>query len=181
MLLPTGQFGTAEHPEIGVTAAKDGFIYVVDTKDLGGFKAGPGESNNIIQKTNLGGTVRSGGAVLPSEKMIYYVGQDVGLQAFIYDGSTGLFDYVGGTNQAFGSRSGSPAVTSTGNTVGTGAVWLYDVIRQSLVAFRARPDGQGILRELFSIGVNPCKFSSPSFADGKVYIATCDGRFNILA
>ena len=182
VLLPS-QFGTSEHPNLIISAAKDGFVYVTDANDLGGFDGGAGLTNNIIQKLNVGNGGAANGiwgtpAVSPNDLMIYVASKDRPLQAFKWNGSQ--FVFSGATLDSLPFGMGSPLVTTTGTAVGTATVWVNDLGNTRLVAFNGIPDGSSTLQERLSIGCNVCKFSTPVAYKGRVYVGTCDGRFNVF-
>jgi len=181
--LPSNSFGTSAHPNIGAITGKDGIMYVVDVDNLGGYKQGTNGGDKVIQKLKVGGTgheVRSWGAVYLREQMVYYVSHGEPIKAFKYSSNTGRFSFVGQTSTVFGNRSGSLAITAIDNTAGTGIVWIYDSLNSQLLTYHAVPSS-GVLAPIRAFDMNGCKFTTPTFDGGKVYMATCDGRFIMLA
>lgn len=152
-------------------AGKNGTIYVMDADNLGGFKNGPEEGNDVLQLIwPDGASFFSGVASYPLEGgYIYFVPTSDSIYAYKFGLKDGRpwFTYAGKTEMTFAGR-GAPRVTSNNGQPGTGVVWLTD-INQGLQAFKAVPEN-GVLVPLTTPNTGRLtKFHRPSFGNGRIY------------
>ena len=137
VVLPSQEFGTDEHPRIGLQMGKQGYLYVLDETDLGGYRQGAGGSDDVLQRLGPFGGVWSKPGVWPGDGGYVYVttasagntaaGTTGLLNAFKYglDGNGDpTFSLVGTSPDAFGFSSGSPVISSNNTQSGSALVWV---------------------------------------------------------
>lgn len=190
------------HPHLAALAGKEGKVYLVDRDNLGGEAQGPGGADAAVAEAGPYPLehVFTRPAFWPGDGgYIYVATQPLGgpfgfgtgvLRAFRLDASGRLVAAGTGRSVAGGARSevmafgsGTPMVTSTGTKAGSAVVWMVQRRPNQksgasrLLAFGAVPDARGFLPVLrsFDIGV-AAKFSAVATDNGRVYIATQDGR-----
>ncbi|KAK6593884.1 WSC domain-containing protein-like protein 3 [Botrytis cinerea] len=162
LLDPTVFKGTGVD-KMAVTAGKNGKIYVLNANNLGGYKLGPGQTDNILQ------TIVTSAAVF------------VGLATSVYQltfASSGLpqFSKVGQTNEISAGRVGVgiPTITSFNNQIGTAILWMTDP-DAGLRAWYAVPQN-GVLQEIKLPQIGGAnKFQRPAFGNGRVYTTDSNG------
>jgi len=186
--------GTPSFRHLGVGAGKQGYVYLLNRDDLGGFQQGPAGSDRVVQRIGPIGGVWSRPAVWPGEGgWIYLPTASPGTSA---SGSTGQLNAlsvgVDGTGRPtlaqagqaagpFGFGSSPPVVTSDGTTPGTALVWIV-----------FSPDGTGVGGELRAYDTLPVsgtlnqrlavpigrasKFNPPGVGDGRIYVGNRDGH-----
>ncbi|KAF3923653.1 hypothetical protein ABW21_db0207414 [Orbilia brochopaga] len=152
--------------------------YVVNLDELGGFKLGPGGTDNCIQTITLDNPTFGGAGSYPLEGGYFYftpsgsplAAYKLGLDA----NGKPLFTLSGKSARTIAGRMGPVTVTSFQGQDGTGIAWVCDN-NAGLRAFSAVPVN-GVLNELTlppTGGIN--KFARPAFGDGKVYVVTGAG------
>ena len=191
--LPTEYFGTKSIPHLLVQVGKDGRVFLIDQEDMGGYRQGPDESDDVLQELGPFDGVWGHPACYGGQGGWVYILESAGggyLQALSYglngEGKPAL-SVAGQSSESFGYTSGSPLVTSNGTTEGSAVVWvLYsrgtteeeaELGRGGqLRAYAAMPSA-GNLPLLWSakIGV-ASKFATPTAYDGRVYVGTRNGR-----
>ena len=186
--------GTASVPHLGIGAGKQGYVYLLDRDDLGGFRQGPGGSDKVVQRLGPIGGVWSRSAAWPGEGgWTYLPSASPGNSA---SGSTGQLDVFSvGSDGAglptlalagqaagdFGFGSSPPVVTSDGTSPGTGLVWIVwspdgTGAGAELRAYDTRPvDGTLPLRLHLPIG-RASKFNPPGVGDARIYVGNRDGH-----
>ncbi|KAL8748281.1 MAG: hypothetical protein Q9184_007435, partial [Pyrenodesmia sp. 2 TL-2023] len=168
LLDPSVFKGTNGVSRIAVTIGKNGKAYIMNADNLGGFKLGPGATDNILQTIIAPNAVFHGG-------YIYFT--PVGYPTLAYkfgldQKGSPLFSKVGQSLDSSAGRVGvgSPTVTTYKGQPGTGIVWLTDV-DGGLKAYKAVPDASG---NLVRINIPPTgglnKFQRPAFGDGRLYV-----------
>lgn len=166
---------------IAVSIGKNGKAYIMNANNLGGFKQGPGGTDNILQTIVAQGSVFGGSGSYPLEGgYIYFT--PVGFPTVCYKlglDSQGapLFTLVGqtATNGAGRVGIGVPTVTTYKGQAGTGILWISDP-NAGLQAFNAVPVN-GILTPISlppTGGLN--KFLRPAFGDGRLYVSDSNGN-----
>lgn len=111
---------------VALVAGKNGFVYIMDADNLGGFKNGPGGTDAILQKLGMfSQSFFSGVASYPLEGgYIYFVATGNVLMCYKFglgpDGKP-LFTFAGQGSMAFAAK-GTPTVTSFNGVAGTGIV-----------------------------------------------------------
>ncbi|KAJ3302916.1 hypothetical protein HDU76_005446, partial [Blyttiomyces sp. JEL0837] len=183
-LLPAG--GAFGSTKIAVAAGKTGIVYFLNADNLGGFKQGTGGGDNVLQTINGPNAVYSQPGAYPLEGGYVYI-NPVGypMQVYKYGTTSGgapQFSFVAQTkiNNRFGV--GSPQTTSLNGAPGTGLVWFMD-FSGTLFAYAAVPNADGTMNLVYSDSLNGNypynKFTSPAIGNGKVYVASSDGRLVI--
>jgi uncharacterized protein (TIGR03437 family) len=162
LLLPD-EAGSPAHPHLLVSGSKEGRIYVLDRDKMGHFQ--PGSDSQIVQ--SLPGAV---GPVfgIPAyfNNTVYFAGKGDAVKAFpISNGllsekplsqSVGPVPYLGSV----------PSISANGST--NGILWTIDSFAQ-LHAL----DASNLKNELYHGSVGSyVKFSTPTIANGKVYVGT---------
>ena len=185
-------FGTAEHPRLGLQIGKEGYLYVLDQTELGGYQQGPGGSDAVIQRLGPFGGAWSKPGVWPGDGGYVYVttasdgssaaGSSGALQAFQYGlDSAGkpTFSLVGTAPGAFGFGSGSPVISSSTGS-GSALVWVIwspdgSGAGAELRAYDPIPVGGSLnLRWSAPIGRSSA-FGVPLISNNRVIIGTGDG------
>ena len=191
--LPNSYFGTAATPHLAVEVGKEGYVYLLNRDNLGGFDQGPSQSDNVVGRYGPNGGVWSSPAVWPGDGGWVYIptasgsaaasGGNGQLDAYQYglDG-TGkpTLNLAGQSTDAFGFGSSAPVVTSNGTTSGSALVWML-----------WSPDGTGAgaqLRAYDPVPVNGAmhlrwsapvgtasKFNPPGVGGNRIYVGTRDG------
>ncbi len=162
LLLPDSA-GTSQHPHILVTGGKEGRIYVIDRESMGHFS--PSGDSQIVQSlpTAIGPLY---GIPAYFNNTVFFSGQNDALKAFPL--SKGLLA------EAPSSQSGAaipgmgsvPSISANGGM--DGIVW--SIQRDGLHAY----DATNLANELYrgSFTGPYIKFSTPTIANGKVYVGT---------
>jgi uncharacterized protein (TIGR03437 family) len=162
LLLPDAA-GTPAHPHLLVSGSKEGRIYVLDRDKMGHFQ--PGSDSQIVQSLPAAvGPVF--GIPVYFNNTVYFAGKGDVVKAFsISNGllsekpvsqSVGPVPYLGLV----------PSISANGST--NGILWTIDSSAQ-LHAF----DALNLRNELYHASVGSyVKFSTPTIANGKVYVGT---------
>lgn len=182
LLDPTVFKGTGVS-RIAVTLGKNSKAYIMNANNLGGFKQGPGGTDNVIQTITAQGTVFAGVGSYPLEGgYIYFTptgGATVCYKMGLDSNGAPSFTLVGQSNGPAAGRVGVgiPTTTSYKGQVGTGILWISDP-SLGLQAFNAVPVN-GVLQPIplpATGGLN--KFQRPAFGDGRLY--TTDNNGNVI-
>ncbi|CAO1604760.1 hypothetical protein XANCAGTX0491_008300 [Xanthoria calcicola] len=176
LLDPSVFKGTNGVTRIAVTIGKNGKAYIMNADNLGGFKLGPGATDNIIQTIISPNAVFGGVGSYPLEGgYIYFTPVGEPLLAYklgLDQKGSPLFSKVGQSPENSAGRVGvgTPTVTTYKGESGTGIVWVTDV-DAGLKAYKAVPDASG---KLVRINIPPTgglnKFQRPAFGDGRLYV-----------
>ncbi|HWF31169.1 MAG TPA: choice-of-anchor D domain-containing protein, partial [Solirubrobacteraceae bacterium] len=187
-------FGTASARNLAVAVGKDGYVYLLNRDELGGFMQGPSGSDNVVQRIGPYGGVWSRPGVWPGEGGWIYIPTASGGESA--GGSSGflrVYKYgVSGTGQptislqasspdAFGFSSSMPVITSDGTTSGSALVWMIWTgsgagTGAQLRAYDPVPvNGKPVLRWSAPIGTSS-KFAPPGVGAGRLYVGTRDGH-----
>lgn len=178
--------GTSTYPHLLVQMGKDGRLFLLNRDSLGGRGQGTGGTDAVLgmvgpYQGQWGHPAFYGG----DGGYVYVVGNGGPLRAFKVGASgsgTPALTLAGTSAGGFNYTSGSPVVTSNGNTAGTGVVWVVwssgpTGANAQLRAYNAEPDGSGALAQLWSAPIGTAvKFTTPATSDGRVYIGTRDGK-----
>jgi iron transport multicopper oxidase len=185
-LLDPGTFNGAGVSRIAVSVGKNGKAYILNADNLGGFKQGPGGTDNILQTIIASGPVFGGSGSYPLEGgFIYFTPNGQPTVAYKLgkdDQGKPLFTLVGQTKTVAAGRVGIgiPTVTTYKGQPGTGILWVGDP-NLGLQAFNAVPDASGTLTPITlppTNGLN--KFQRPAFGDGRVYVSDTNGNVYCL-
>ncbi|WP_426671620.1 hypothetical protein ACPPVU_10315 [Mucilaginibacter sp. McL0603] len=174
------------------TSAKDGNIYLLNKNNMGGYTAGSNQIQQIItlsSSSNMHCQPAYGkGAV---NEFVYIWPENDQLRAFPFDRGSNTFKIANeiiGSNGPSGQNGAMISVSSNGSTAGSGIVWTayaatgdaeHSVSPGILRAF----DASDITKELWNNNQKAtdnagtyAKFSSPTIANGHVYLATFSGQ-----
>jgi hypothetical protein len=187
-------FGTPSAPNLAVAVGKDGYVYLLNRDELGGFMQGAGASDKVVQRIGPYGGVWSRPGVWPGDGGWVYIPTASGGNSS--GGSTGFlnaYQYgVSGTGQptlsrqgvssdAFGFSSSAPVITSEGTTSGSALVWVVWAPNGTgagaqLRAYDPIPvGGKPVLRWSAPIGTS-AKFAPPGVGAGRIYVGTREGK-----
>ncbi len=198
----TPLFGTAGIPHLQVQIGKEGYLYLLNRDDLGGYRQGPGQSDRVVGRLGPDGGTWSKPGVWPGDGGYVYVLASTGarggfpvagrLLAYKYglDGNgtpslklDGFAQDTPGMPTPFEFASGGVVVTSDGLRSGSGVVWVTNVLPNGpgeLRAYDARPVN-GDLRLLGRWSIGPgSKFAIPTASGGRVFVGTLDGHIRIF-
>lgn len=169
-----------------LTGAKDGNLYLLNTDNMGGYSI---SANQVQQTIPLNVTLHCQPAyyIGSNNEFAYVWSENDQLRALSFNRSTYTFatnEIVSTDNGPTGGCGADLSVSSNGSVDGTGILWAsyaingdagYEVCPGILRAF----DANDITKELWNSNQTPGdgtgnygKFSSPTIADGHVYLAT---------
>ena len=190
--LPSPWFGTESIPHLAVADGKDGYVYLLNRDDLGGYGMGPGGGDDVVERIGPNGGVWSRPGVWPGEGgWVYIPTASGGRSASGEAGNLDVYSYAltaGGkpslhlaatSPDAFGFSSGAPIITSNGTETGSAVVWIVwspngEGFGSELRAYAAQPVGnQPVLLASWPIG-RSSKFSTPGVGLGRLYVGTRD-------
>lgn len=179
-----------------LTGSKDGKLYLLDRNNMGGFNPTADASLQVI---DFGSTahLRSSFAYYKGEEKeyIYSWSENGLLRAMPYDRATGKIDMnnsvSSGVQGPIGNNGAFMSVSSNGTDDSSGILWASHAangdanqsVRPGILhAF----DASDVTRELWNSSQyasdapgNYAKFSCPTIANGKVYLATFSNRLEI--
>ncbi len=186
-------FGTAAFPHLQVQVGKEGYVYLLNRDDLGGYRQSPGGGDRVLGRLGPDGGTWSKPSVWPGDGGYVYImtGAQIlggGLNAYHYglDGSgrpalskvASATSPDGGT-EAFPFGSSGGVVTSDGLASGSAVLWAVSVSPQGageLRAYDAVPQGSSLrLLGRWSVG-NATKFALPAVSGNRVYVGSRDGH-----
>ena len=180
VLLDPATFSGGGIEKMAVTAGKNGKVYILNANNLGGFKLGTGQTDNVLQTIVTNEAVFGAAGSYPLEGGYIYI-TPVGYPTYCYQlgfTSTGIpqFSQVAETNEVSAGRVGVgvPTVTTLNGQPGTAILWMTDP-DAGLRAWYAVPQN-GVLTNipLPQIG-GAVKFQRPAFGNGKVYTTDDNG------
>ncbi|QXG74425.1 choice-of-anchor D domain-containing protein [Modestobacter sp. L9-4] len=186
LAIPDG-YGSPLHPHLLVQVGKDGHVRLLDRDDLGGMGQGPNGTDAVLDSAGPYSGVWGKPAFFgtPQGGYVYTVAANGYLRAFKLsarpDGSVALAS-IGTSPDVLGYTSGSPVVTSTGTDPSTALIWVSYAAAANgsqgqVRAYRAMPDADGQLKQVFSAPIGTAaKFTSVATDGGRVYVGTRDGR-----
>jgi HYDIN/CFA65/VesB-like, Ig-like domain/PQQ-like domain len=188
--LPDQYFGTASTSHLALAVGKEGYVYLLNRDDLGGYQQGAGGGDDVVDRQGPFGAVFGRPGIWPGDGGYIYVAtsccQNGGGNLDVYQyglntsGNPALSE-IATSADVFGFGSGSPVVTSNGTTSGSALVWIiWAANRQGnggqLRAYDPIPvNGQPVLRWSASIG-NATNYSTPGVGAGRLYVGTRDGK-----
>lgn len=168
------------------TGAKDGYLYILDKDNLGGYSS---NFNNVKQAIKIVGNLHCQPAYYKgaNKEFAYVWSENDKLRALEFDRATSTFN----TNQTFSNLPGPSgqtgamiSVSSDNGKAGTGIVWAFyasagDAENGTQKGILRAFDANDITKELWNSNNNPgdyvpsfAKFCSPTIANGHVYLAT---------
>ncbi len=185
-------FGTLTTPRLAVAVGKDGYVYLLNRENLGGFQQASGGGDNVVDRVGPYGGVWSRPGVWGGEGGWVYIPTASGGPGG-YSGFLRVYQYgVSGSGQptlalqgtssdAFGFSSGAPVITSNGTAAGSALVWIIWASNGAgeggqLRAYNPIPvEGKPVLRWSAPIGT-ASKFSTPGVGAGRLYVGTREGK-----
>ncbi len=188
--LPDQYFGTSSVPHLAVAVGKQGYVYLLNRDDLGGYDQGPGGGDQDVQRLGPYGGVWGRPGVWPGDGGYVYIptssGRTNGGELDVYKyGLTGTGDpslsQVAQSTDVFGFGSGSPVITSNGTNSGSALVWIiWAANRQGfggqLRAYDPVPqNGHPVMLWSASIGT-ATNYSTAGVGAGRLYVGTRDGH-----
>jgi PQQ-like domain len=193
--LPSAYFGTPEIPHLAVEVGKDGYVYLLNRDNLGGFAEGPSGADEVVQRIGPYGGVWSRPGVWPGEGgWVYIPTASGGESASGSSGNLRVYQYAlsgsgkptlvlrGTSKDAFGFTTSAPVITSEGTNPGTALVWMVWSPNGSgegaqLRAYDPIPNSSGEPVLAFSKPVGTsAKFATPGVGAGKLFVGTRDGH-----
>ncbi len=193
--LPNAYFGTAQIPHLMFEQGKDGYAYLLNRDNLGGYRQGPGGADAVVARIGRLGGVWGKVGVWPGQGGYLYVvtSNPKGGGPAVSSGNLLVYKYkldsngkptialVGTSSDLFPFGSGSPVVTSNGTTAGSALIWTIwrspnpSTQPAELRAYRPIPlGGRPILQWSAPIGT-ATKFSVPTIDSNRVYVANLSG------
>ncbi len=180
--LPSQYFGTTSVPELLLQEGKQGVVYLLNRRELGGRGK---EADHVVQKLGPSGGVWGAAAVWPGEGGYVYVpavGEGV-VHFYKYEVEAGLpkLSLAATSPEEFAFGSGSPIVTSAGTTSGTGILWITrcqnnGCAESKLIAYNPVPLGKEALQVLWEAPIGTAtKFSRPDASNGHIYVGNREG------
>lgn len=178
--LPSPYFGNAGIPHLLVQEGKAGSFYLLNRDALGG----RGSSNAVVQELTGFGAVFGAAAVWPGEGGYVDIPSRGHLHFFRYGESSGkpalVSETMSSEEMSFGS--GSPIVSSSGTTSGTGVLWVnwcpQAGCTEAQAELRAYNPVGGVAAKPFwreKIGL-ATKFSRPGVSNGHIYVGNLAGQ-----
>ena len=188
-------FGTPSMPHLAVAVGKDGYVYLLNREELGGYKQGSGGGDKVVQRLGPNGGVWSRPGVWPGNGgWVYIPTASAGNAAGGSSGFLRVYQYgVNGegkptlslqatSSDAWGFGTGAPIITSEGTTVGLRArVDRVDAERRRRrrAAARLRP-GPGRAASRCCAGAPrsaPARSSrTPGVGAGKLFVGNREGK-----
>ncbi len=200
--LPSEYFGTSAVPDLAVAVGKDGYVYLVDRDELGGFGEGPGGEDKVVQRIGPRGGVWSRPGVWPGEGgWVYIPTASGGSSAGGSEGSLDVYSYgltpkgtpalsLAGSSgepsqggslppEPFGFSTSAPVITSDGTETGSALVWLIWAPNGSgagaqLRAYLPIPEKRKPVLVWSAAVGNSAKFAIPGVGLGRLYVGTRD-------
>ena len=176
LLLPE-EAGSAAHPHLLVSAGKEGRVYLLDRDNLGKFQ--PNSDSQIVQ--SLTGVVSPlFGIPVYFRNTVYFSGAGDNLKAFSIPAGQLNASPTSATAVKFPGFGSVPSISANGTA--NGIVWTtQNVGGAGLFAFDASNLGKELYRNT-TLG-SYVKFSTPTAANGKIYVGTQNSLvvFGLLA
>ncbi|KAF2452640.1 WSC domain-containing protein [Lineolata rhizophorae] len=180
LLDPDVFYGTGV-TRMGLTAGKNGKIYVLNADDLGGYKMGSGGTDGILQTIVTNRAVFGGAGTYPGEGgYVYYT--PVGYPTYVYklghdESGKPVLSQVGQSPETSAGRVGVgiPTVTTNKGQAGSAILWMTDP-DAGMRAWYAVPGEDGLLKSIPMPqigGVN--KFQRPAFGNTRFYTTDANG------
>jgi hypothetical protein len=192
--LPPTSFGTPTIPRLLVEVGKEGYVYLLNADDMGGYKQGSGGGDAVVNRVGPDGGVWAKPTPWGGDGGYVYVPTaSPGPAAFGSSGFMHAYKYgldgtgkptlslAGSSADGFGFGSGSAVVTSDGTSSGSAVVWTLWTPNPNSTAGQLRAydpvpvNGTLQLRRSFPVGA-VTKFSVPSASGNRLYVGTRDGH-----
>jgi outer membrane protein assembly factor BamB len=165
LLLPDGS-GSAAHPHLLISGSKSGAVYLLDSDGLGRFQ--PDGDTQIVQSLPDAVGPLFG---IPTyfNNTVYFSAAHDQVKAFALQNGLLSTSPVSASSSAFAEMGTVPSISANGTS--NGILWTIDPAGQ-LHAYDATDLGHQLYQG--SVGTY-VKFSTPTIANGKVYVGTADG------
>jgi hypothetical protein len=185
-LLPD-DFGTPAYPHLAVIAGKSSDIWLLNRDNLGGYRQAAGGADAALSRLNVKPGVSFGKIAFfdgPGADKYVYVRVGEFLKAYrVVTATNGKPQLQEAGSDAGGgvALSGSPLITETAGTPGSGILWTEWMSNNAgtnavLQAYAAIPGSDGKLTLLWSGAMGTAaKFQAPLVVDGWVYTIGRDG------
>ncbi len=178
---------------LALTGCKDGNLYLVNKDNMGGLGT---TSNTDLQTLHIGGAMHSSFGYFKgsSNEFIYLWSENTSLAAIPFNRSTSLLGTpVNNTTLQgpIGYTGAFLSVSSNGNKDSTGIVWISHAVscnanHQTCPGILRAVAANDITKELWNSNLVPsdavgnfAKFSCPTIANEKVYLATFSNRLMV--
>jgi uncharacterized protein (TIGR03437 family) len=164
LLLPDGA-GSAAHPHLLVSGSKAGTVYLLDRDNLGHFHAG---ADTQIVQSLIGAVSPLFGIPAYFNNTVYFSGAHDQVKAFSVQNGLLSAAPVSASSATFAELGTVPSISANGAV--NGILWTIDPAAQ-LHAY----DAADLSHQFYqgSVG-SSVKFSTPTIANGKVYVGTLD-------
>ncbi|MCJ1414010.1 hypothetical protein MMC32_000335 [Xylographa parallela] len=184
LLDPTVFRGTGVN-RMAVTGGKNGKVYILNADNMGGYKLGPGQGDNIVQTLATNQPLFGGYGSYPLEGGYIYSTPD-GDATYAYKlgfsaGGTPVFSQAGQSNEISAGRVGVgiPTITSYKGNPGTAILWNTDP-NVGLRAWYAVPQNN-VLKTINLPAIGGAnKFQRPAFGDSRLYVTSSAGAIYCL-
>ena len=174
------------------TGCKDGNFYVLNKDNMGGYTIGANQIQQTININNANANMHCQPSYFKgaSKEFVYVWPENEPLHALPFNSTTGLFDIgnqiLFNSNGPVGQNGGVISVSSNGNTDSSGIVWIAHAVPPYDAEHGVQPgilrafSATDITKELWNNQQNAiidgagkyAKFSSPTIANGHVYLPT---------
>ena len=190
--LPNQYFGTSVYPSLAVEVGKEGYVYLLNRANLGGFEQGSNGTDDVLGRYGPNGGVWSSPAVWGGDGGWVYIptasgstsggGSEGQLAAYQY-GLTGSGTptlNLDGSAPDYGFGSSGPVVTSDGTNSGSALVWIIWSAEGTGVGAQLRAYDpvpvNGVMQLVWSAPIGTAsKFNDPGVAGNRIYVGTRTG------
>ena len=176
------------------TGAKDGSLYLLDKDNMGGYNISSNNTHQAFSLNRADANQHCQAAYYKgvSAEFVYVWSENDQLKAFPFNRGTGLFN-TGATitspvSGPTGQTGAMLSASSNNGATGTGILWAtfpracdaeHNTCPGVLYAFDADNISKVLWNSTGSDAFNFAKFSSPTIANGHVYISTFSGYVNV--
>ncbi len=179
---------------LAVSGGKAGEMYLVNRDNMGAISPSTKVNRNIIQSWSLGPRELHGGPVWWSTKTGSFIYLWAGFKDHMRQYKLNKNKFKNFAHSKTIGGGGSPggilSVSANGTNASTGIVWAVvntsDANQATVTGTLHAYNAQKVSHELWNSDMNPrdslgtlAKFVPPTIANGKVYMATFDGRVNV--
>jgi len=194
MLLPQQCTSGCAHPNMVIGGGKDGNVYVIDRDNFGGYNQNTNQNIQTVKGKTLNALYASPAYWTDSSgaEHVYEGGCNTSLKMYNLNSSTGLLTASTSSPTGYAFPGPTPSVSANGAV--SGIVWAIE--RTDTSANSCSPTMNGVLhaydatnvsKELYNSTLCPTrdamapatKFSVPTIANGKVYVATSGGELDV--
>lgn len=194
MLLPAQCTTGCAHRNLVIGGGKDGNVYVIDRDNFGGYNQNTNQNIQTVKGKTLNALYGSPAYWTDSTggQHVYEGGCNTSLKMYNLNSSTGLLAAGPSTPTSYAFPGPTPSISANGAV--SGIVWTIQ--RTDTSANSCSPTMNGILHaydaanvatELYNSTLCPnrdlmapaTKFSVPTIANGRVYVATSGGEVDV--